>query len=383
MKVAICCDNADKLGGSIKLAALLASGLKKKGLEIACVSLKKPKQGKSFSEFFDISNWYVPPISYPESLPGNTKTIFYQNYFLLANELKKCEKEFGPDIMVSALWDGANVFRLVSAQTKKLQYVHFPVDAYLATINWRIHAPSIKSHYNNLQYISRVICNSNFTKQAAYNVWKSYLPESKFDVIYPCIKWRSFQVSDTLKRKRQICYVGRIIPEKGVEIVVESFIKANIPNSNLVIAGSFSAYPKHNNRLKKKLLSLKSKGVQVIENPSDQEIAVIYNSSMAFANFSPLEHFGMCVVEAMASGTPPIIADGGGQRESVIDGETGFRVNLNARNITDEIAKYMRVLLLNDDIFASMSNKARYQAKQFDESNFINKWINILQSEVA
>jgi len=53
-------------------------------------------------------------------------------------------------------------------------------------------------------------------------------------------------------------------------------------------------------------------------------------------NFNPEEHYGIVPIEAMAAGTPPIVADGGGQKETVIHGETGFRVKNE-----DQMADFM------------------------------------------
>jgi glycosyltransferase involved in cell wall biosynthesis len=47
-----------------------------------------------------------------------------------------------------------------------------------------------------------------------------------------------------------------------------------------------------------------------------------------FDEFLPerVEHFGMATVEAMQQGCIPIVFDGGGQREIVVDGVSGYRV---------------------------------------------------------
>jgi glycosyltransferase involved in cell wall biosynthesis len=82
----------------------------------------------------------------------------------------------------------------------------------------------------------------------------------------------------------------------------------------------------------------------------------------------------------MAAGTPPIVADGGGQQETVINGSTGFRVNTESNDISDQMAKFMRLLLTDDRVFNKMSIQARRHATQFNESDFVKKWIEILES---
>jgi glycosyltransferase involved in cell wall biosynthesis len=379
MKIAVCSINADVLGGAQKLAALLASSLQKNRFEVACISLRPPKKGKSFPEFFEIEKWYTPKQFIPENF-GNLETLFYQNYLLLPKQLQKCEKEFKPDVFISLLWAGPEVFKNVKAP--KILYVHFASDVFLSSKQPRrlLHTPVLKAHYQGLKEIDKIVYSSNFVKEIAYNSWNRYLTEHKFEVIYPCIKWGSFQKNNSTHRKQQVCYVGRIIEDKGIEIVVDAFLKANIKDSELVVAGNFTSYKKTHVPLRDKLLSLANRGIRLIENPTDEEIVDVYNSSMAFANFCPSETFGMCVVEAMASGTPPIVADGGGQKETVIHGVTGFRINPTANNVSDEMANYMKLLLANKEVFEAMSKQVTIHAKQFDESIFVAKWIEILKT---
>jgi glycosyltransferase involved in cell wall biosynthesis len=381
VRIAVCCMNADIIGGVPKLAALLASSLKRNGFDVACVSLKRPIEGKSFTEFFEIDRWYTPKLAIPETLPMYIGTLIYQNYFLSADQLKKCEKEFKPDIVINMLaWGGAEVLRKVKA--RKILYVHFPTDLHLSSRWWwwRLHAPCLKEHYHTLKRVSKVICNSNYIKKFAYDSWGRYLPLDRFGVIYPCVDWDRYQRNGSEHRPRRVCYVGRISYDKGIELVVDAFLKANVKESELVIAGAFLPHYEYNMRLREKLLRLRERRIRLIENPSDEEIIKIYKSSMVFANFNPLETFGICVVEAMASGAPPIVADGGAQRETVINGCTGFRVSAESSDISDEMAKYMRLLLTDEDVFKTMSMRARLHAKQFDESEFTRKWIEILEA---
>lgn len=315
----------------------------------------------------------------PETLPEYEATLFYQNYFLLANQVKKCEREFKPDFFISMLWAGPEIFRKI--KTRKILYVHFPTDVFLSSRkSLRLfHAPVLKAQYHGLKDVNIIVYSSNYVKDIAHNSSNYYLPQQKSDVIYPCINWNSFQKSTSNNRKRRVCFVGRIIEDKGIDIVVDAFLKANVKESELVVAGNFPSYKRLDVLLREKLLSLQNRGLSLIENPSDEEVAGIYGSSMAFADFCPNETFGMCVVEAMAAGTPPIVADGGGQKETVLNGVTGFRVSPKANSVSDEMANYMRLLLTNEKVFAAMSKQARLRAREFDESVFVRKWIQMLR----
>lgn len=378
MKIAICCANADMIGGAPKLSALLAASLARQGLEVACVSLKRPIEGKSFEDFFEIERWYTPILE-PQFSLINLHALPYQNYFLIADLLKKCEREFKPDFVISMLWAGAEVLRNVRA--RKILYVHFPSDIYLfGWWWWPLFSACIKAHYSTLKKVSKVICNSGYIEQLAYASWNPYLSFDKFDVIYPCIDWERFQSKSSSVRSKRICYVGPLTARsKGLEIVIDAFLKANVKESELLVAGNLGSGDRGYIQLRQKMMRFRDKSIRLIENPSDEEIINIYNSSMVFANFNPLEHFGMSIIEAMASGLPAIVADGGGQRETVIHGINGFRISPKAGNVSDEMAQYMRMLLTDDEVFKIMSLNARLHAKRFDKSEFIKKWIRILE----
>jgi glycosyltransferase involved in cell wall biosynthesis len=389
MRIAIACQKADMLGGAAKITAVLAASLKKEGFDVACASLKSPIKGKSFPEFHEIDHWYTPKHILPVTLGrGYINTLYYQHHFLLANQLKKCEKEFRPDFVINMLaWSGTNVLRKLSVP--KIDYIQtWPFDlqvCYQSTFWGRVCMGGLclKDHHMTLKKLHKVISNSEYTRKKAYDLWSHLLPSEMFAVIHPCVDWETIQRYKSKIRHKKVCYVGRICGEKGVDLVIDAFLKADVKESELVIAGSildFSPYKEYYIQLRKKLNRLGDKRIKLIANPSDEEIMEIYSSSRCFANFNPLEAFGMCVVEAMAAGTPPIVADGGGQKETVINGSTGFLINTQSNNISDEMAKFMRLLLTDDPVFNKMSTQARLHASHFDKSEFVKKWIEILES---
>jgi glycosyltransferase involved in cell wall biosynthesis len=194
---------------------------------------------------------------------------------------------------------------------------------------------------------------------------------------------KEFQHNNSGIRPKRVCYIGRLCKEKGIEIVIDAFLKADIKGSELIIAGNilnFSPYKEYYGQLKEKLNQLRDNRIKLIVNPPRHEIIDLYYSSRCFADFLPMESFGLCPLEAMAAGTPPIVADEGGQRETVIHGITGFRINPKSNNVSDQMAKFIRLLLTDDRVFNIMSVKARRRAAEFDRSSFVKKWIKILES---
>jgi glycosyltransferase involved in cell wall biosynthesis len=377
MRIAIICEKANWYGGGNVLSASLATSLKKKGFDIACISLNAPVKGRSHLEYFEIDKWYTPKLVFPP------KALFYQLYFSLAAAMRRCEKQFRPDVVINVLpMGGVDVLRKTRAQ--KVLYVDWPLEQVLPPSREWLYAPIIQAHRNVLKRIDKVVCNSEYVKDSTCEYWSPYIARNKFTVIYPCIKWDRFQHASSNRKRKQVCYVGRIEKHKGIDFVIDAFLKANVEESKLVIAGA-TAFPvdplgEYTSKLKKKLSILRDSRIELVEDPGDvyapsSKIIDVYTKSRCFADFIPFEHFGISVVEAMASGTIPIVADGGGQRETVIHGESGFRVG----NDSSEMAKYMKLLLTNDETFDRMSDKARLRSRQFDESVFIEKWMKLIE----
>lgn len=92
------------------------------------------------------------------------------------------------------------------------------------------------------------------------------------------------------------------------------------------------------------------------------------------------EGWGLTVIEANAVGTPNVVADTPGLRDSVIDGETGFRVPADAAEaLADRIAR-----LLSDDALASrMSERALAWSRRFDWSEAADRMQATLRSALS
>jgi glycosyltransferase involved in cell wall biosynthesis len=88
------------------------------------------------------------------------------------------------------------------------------------------------------------------------------------------------------------------------------------------------------------------------------------------------EHFGMAVAELMMSGAVPVVFDGGGLREIVEPGHSGFRWRT-----LDELADFTLVLARNGRRRADMARAAQRRAARWSEASYQRR-IVALASEV-
>ena len=140
----------------------------------------------------------------------------------------------------------------------------------------------------------------------------------------------SKKVRDMLRlpERPTVVYVGRLVPRKGVDTLIESF--ALLPerlDARLVIVGgepggSFEA--KRLSALARKL-GVEERLVFAGSRPQD-ELRYYYGAADAAVSVPHYEPFGMTPLEAMACATPVVGSRVGGIKTSVADGETGYIV---------------------------------------------------------
>jgi glycosyltransferase involved in cell wall biosynthesis len=98
---------------------------------------------------------------------------------------------------------------------------------------------------------------------------------------------------------------------------------------------------------------------------SDEELVKLYSQAKAFLALSKDEDFGITPVEAMACGTPVIAFNGGGYKETVIDGKTGILFNdYSVKGLIGAIKKF------DDSNHRTWRDNCIKQAKKFSKARF-------------
>jgi glycosyltransferase involved in cell wall biosynthesis len=134
-------------------------------------------------------------------------------------------------------------------------------------------------------------------------------------------------------RLKQVVQVGRIMPHKGINYLLDAAAAARIP---VVIAGKVldADYYQHLRR------QSENSQVTFVLDAGDEAITDLYSKSavtVAASVYRDLngrewpnsELLGLTLLESMAVGTPVVCTDVGGMPEYVVDGETGFVVPPN------------------------------------------------------
>jgi len=175
-------------------------------------------------------------------------------------------------------------------------------------------------------------------------------------------------------------FVGRLVTDKGINELVEAFIKFNFSkNSKLILVGD---YEQNDDPLKGITLETIKSNHDIIFVGYQKDVRPFFAISDCFVFPSYREGFPNVVMQAGAMGLPCIVTDINGSNEIISDGENGLVIP--PKN-TDEIINKMEYLYDNQNVLNKMQSKARgmiinrYQQEQVWQS-ILNEYINYEKS---
>lgn len=143
----------------------------------------------------------------------------------------------------------------------------------------------------------------------------------------------------TLAGKQYLLHVGRSLPHKNLNRLIDAFIKlrATHPELQLVLAGKFDD---NYQLLKNYALKTSAKDVIFTDFVSEGQLRWLYEQAVAYVFPSLSEGFGLPGLEAMVHGTPVIAANATSLPEIYKDGALYF----DPLDIEDMVEKISQVL---------------------------------------
>jgi len=186
------------------------------------------------------------------------------------------------------------------------------------------------------------------------------------EVCYPGVDLSHFKNNidmEEISKKPYILTTNRHYPQKGLHLLIEvlSLLVSKYPSLECVMTGSYTKYTRQLKDYAAKL-GLKD-NVVFTDNLKEDDLLDMYKRAYVYTYTSPEEDFGLGPLEAGACGVPSIVWDYAGPRETVINGETGFRVKPYC--VKEMSERHLRLL---DD--SSLRYKMGEQASKFIQENF-------------
>jgi glycogen(starch) synthase len=185
--------------------------------------------------------------------------------------------------------------------------------------SWRIIACSY--------YMSREVQTTFGVPPEKVDVIPNGVDPRRFDELHG-IDLSSFRLGFARPDQPIVYYVGRIVPEKGLQILVDAapLVLSEWPEVKFVIAGG----GEFGNDLRAKAAALGVTDSILFTGRIPDEVRDSLFKVADCAVFPSLyEPFGIVALEAMAAGTPVVVSDVGGLSEVVDHNVTGIKVHPN------------------------------------------------------
>lgn len=246
--------------------------------------------------------------------------------------------------------------------------------------NWGIHN-DVQRYINNVEQwfveeSDQIIVNSRYMKDEVSEIFS--VEDEKLSVIPNGIDVNKFKdVHKDMQFRRQyalddekiVFFVGRIVNEKGIHVLIDSVPKILqvYPKTKFVIVGKGPQL----DFLRWKVSSLGiSEKISFTGYVKDEDLAKLYKCVDIAVFPSLYEPFGIVALEGMVAGLPVVVTDVGGLNDLVeheVDGMKAYTDNANS------LADCIIELLLNEDKTQNIKKNA------LDKVERLYNWSKITQ----
>ncbi len=232
---------------------------------------------------------------------------------------------------------------------------------FVTTYHSRVHEkPRLKVFYNSVMVRGdAVIANSAYT---AENIRKVHAPsEGRIFTVPRGIEIEAFAPPpvarvETLAKRWGVAkdvaatvflHPARLTRWKGQLVSVEAarlLVARGLTQFTLLLAGDAQGRDGYMEELENKIAEAGLQRHVRLTGHGEDMAAAYALSDCVLSPSIEAEPFGRTAVEAQAASRPVIVSDAGGQRETVIEGETGFRVpSGDASALADAMARVMEM----------------------------------------
>ena len=174
-------------------------------------------------------------------------------------------------------------------------------------------------------------------------------------------------------------YLGRLAKYKRVDLILEAVAElvSEGVDVELIICGD----GEERSSLKAQIKQLGiAKHVRMLGFISEEDKLETLRTSWIHVLTSPKEGWGLSNIEAAACGTPSVVSDSPGLRESVRHGETGILVR---HGDVSAVAQALRQLLKDESLRSKMSIQAHNFAQRFSWDGCASGVESVLKRVVA
>lgn len=238
-----------------------------------------------------------------------------------------------------------------------------------------------------------IICISKFIQDSI--IKKIAIKKEKTSILKNCIDIDRFSEKISLEEKEQIrkkfgfqnddivlLFTGRMVEEKGIEKVIDAVSMIKNEKIKLLVAGNSFSGDTIKSEFEKKLdnkvavLGDRIKFTGFIDYKIIHKIYSIADIAILPSLWE--EPAGLTILETTASGIPLITTNSGGILE-YIDRENAIVLERN-NQLTENIVKYVNMLINDKKWMTNMSQKERNNAKKYNLDNYFDEFQNLINN---
>ena len=231
-----------------------------------------------------------------------------------------------------------------------------------------------------LKKADRVVAQSSDTKS---NAEKYYGVDRKIDIVPLGIRPNTYSAKSRQDLglpadKYVFSTIGRLVKRKNIEDLLHIIkeIQISIPSVLLIMGDG-----PEKDFLESMIRNLQLEGaVRLLGRVSDEQKFEYLNASDGYLSTAIHEGFGIVFLEAMECGLPVICYDRGGQRDFLINGKTGYLVELGNKA---EFAVKLQELLHSKNLRTEISAHNKTYVKDFYIESVAGKYLSIFQEAIS
>lgn len=385
MKITLTCNTGFGTGGQGVCLENAALGLNKfADLNVFCSGLTTPKTDFSV---YPVGNspWTRRLLSIPILRRRHDLVVLLSDLYFDQQVSKKL-KSHPCDLIMGVAGQTNLAFKVAKAQGAKAwlyclnnylpfmqqqiqQELDFLSDSTVATMN-----PQMLNRFaSECKQADLIIVLSEVAKQTFIQAGFS---ADKIKVVTPFVDTKRFHPTLKTDQVFRVLYIGTIEPRKGLPYLVQAFVQANIPNSELLIIGGVST-----RGLKKfmaETLSKHSNIKQEFWNFNQDDPTKVFGISSVLVLPSVEDGFGLVALEAMASGLPVIVTSQCGAADVVNSGINGF---ITPPRDVETMANQLKFLAENEAIRSEMGQVCRVNSQQYNQEAYQHQFAQIFADQ--
>lgn len=384
MRIAVVHHSLNIPGGAEKLCLSVVEALKKRGHDVSLVTVEKTDWKVVKKNFGTVMlpnrEECLVRSRFSEKLSSIPISSMYFSFFVLLLLAKKSSNGF--DLVINTFGDAIS-------SIADITYVHFPLRAALnlsqtpAFSNksmWKSIAPLYDSVMSLLDRIAPgdLLTNSMFMKE----IIRSALHRNS-TVVYPPVDVETFASECLLKRKDdcKVAVAASYTPKRHLERV--PLIAKHAKFAKFIVMGKADNYSLVTlEKLKRQISRLHVEDrITLLANVSFGEFMKVFSEAKVYLHTMPYDHFGISVVEAMASGCVPVVHRSGGPWTDILDGKQGLYGF--SYSTPEEAAGYIDRLVSDEDLRTEIALRASSRARKFDRAVFMKKIAEVVEKIAA